>query len=309
MGTKIEQIPCGSIALSQNLRQSLIDESTLNVDSPGTVRSPNQPTTPAQLLNYRSTLGKMLYIGRMSNPVMLYHASHMATKTNRLETHHLKDLKSLLKYDKQNSPTILFKTPSQSGKFTLEAISDASMSSASEGGGRGAYIIYRRTGEIVHPLFWNARKLRRVARSSSTAELLAASDAASNLVYLQELIAEISYRPLAEMLMDSRSLLNLSTSIKQPTEAANKLDLALLRESFHLQSICAYGWVPGHYNIADALTKDNRETSALLLKTLREGTYPRHPNTYMHTAEPSLEIPDDDDDQEIANDISQRGGM
>ena len=284
MGTEITQSPSGTITLTQSIRQNGIDENILNIDLPGSPRSPNQIASPSQISAYRTTLGKMLYIGRMSNPLMLFHASYMASKVNRLESHHLKDLRALLKWDKRTTPTICYNTPSQSGTFILEAISDASMSSISEEGGRGAYLIYRRCNDIVHPLFWNARKLRRVARSSSTAELLAASDAASTLVYLQELIAEINYRPHAEMLVDSRALLNLATSIKEPTERANKLDLAAIRELFTLRSIRAFGWIPGHYNAADALTKDNRNTGAKILKHMPEGIYPRHPDTFMQLA-------------------------
>ena len=314
MGTEINQTPSRTITLTQKARLDTIDENILTIDPPGTLRTPNQIASPAQLSSFRTTLGKMLYVGRMSNPIMLFHASYMASKTNKLETHHLKDLKAFLKWDKRHVPTLLYNSPNTSGNYILEAISDASMSSTSEGGGRGAYLIYRRHNDTIHPLYWSARKLRRVARSSSTAELLAASDAASNLVYIQELLAEMCYRPHAEMLMDSRALLNLSTSIKEPTEAANKLDLAAMREFFTLQSIRAYGWVPGHYNIADALTKDNRETGALLLKVLREGTYPRHPDTYFHTAEPNLITSPDENDNEIMDhdivlDQSQKGGM
>ena len=185
------------------------------------------------------------------------------------------------------------------------------MSAFAEGGWRGAILIYRRDNDIIHPLYCNARKLRWVARSSSTVELLAASDAASNLVYLQEVLTEISYRPKAEMLIDSRYLLNLVTSIREPTEPANKIDLAAMRESFTPQTISAYGWVPSHYNIADGLTKFNKETGSLLLKVLREGIYSRHPNTYMLTAEPSLTMVIDEDDQlkNLEHESSQGGDV
>lgn len=299
MGTEISQAKDGTISLTQSTKIQSIDEEILNIDVPGAPRQANQIASPAQISAFRTTLGKMLYIGRMSSPIMLYHASFMASKTNRLETHHLKNLKSFVKLDKRTPPSITFNSTDSPGNFSLEVISDASMSSKAEEGGRGAYIIYRRCNDVVHPLFWSARKLRRVSRSSSTAELLAASDAASNLVYLQELIAEVSYRPLAEMLMDSRALVNLTTSIKEPAEQANKLDLAAIRERFTLESIHGIGWVPGHYNIADALTKDNRETAALLSKVLREGTYPLHPDTFLHYAEPSITTKIDMGDDEM----------
>lgn len=133
----------------------------------------------------------MLYVGRMSHAVILFHESSMETKTNSLHTHNLEDLRALRRTDKRHAPVLNFNYPHNHTRFELEAISDASMSPATEGGGRGGYIIFRRCGDTIHPVQWSARKLRRVARSSSTAELLSASDAASSIVYLQELMNEI----------------------------------------------------------------------------------------------------------------------
>lgn len=86
----------------------------------------------------------------------------------------------------------------------MEASSDVEMSTLSEGGGCLEFVIVRRLGDLVHPIHWSARNLRRVARSISTAELLAVSDASNSLVYLKELLSEISYRPDATLFVDSR---------------------------------------------------------------------------------------------------------
>lgn len=225
----------------------------------------------------------------MSQPIILYHAGHMATKVNELQTHHLKDLCALLRFDKKQTPTLRFASPPEKGQqFSLEAISDASMAKASEGGARGAYVIMRRLGDVTHPIHWSAKKLRRVARSSSTAELLAASDAVSSLTYLQALLSELTYHHKGYMFVDSRALANLATTIREPVEPENKIDLAYIRERFIPTGISAFGWIPGHYNISDGMTKDNRTTAALLINALREGTYPHHPDTVTRYAEHPL---------------------
>lgn len=162
------------------------------------------------------------------------------------------------------------------------------MSSIAEGGGRGALVIVRRCGHVVHAIHWSARKLRRVARSCATAELLAASDAASTLIYLQSLIDEFSYHHAAALFVDSRSLVSLSTSIREPEEAINKLDLAFLRENFTPRALNALCWLPGYSNIADGLTKENRTTAALLLKVCREGLHPIHPEAIVTNAEADI---------------------
>lgn len=97
-------------------------------------------------------------------------------------------------------------------------------------------------------------------------------------LYLQNLLAEILHHHPAELIIDSRSLFKLATSTKEPEEALNKVDIAAIREAYSCQQIRTISWCPGYYLVADAMTKDNRTSAALLLKTLREGScYPHHP--------------------------------
>jgi len=141
---------------------------------------------------------------------------------------------------------------------------------------RSGYIIFRRTSEMVHPIFWSSRRLKRVARSSATAEILASAEAADKGYYLSKLAEELTHHHDLSLLTDSRSLFQLIASNKEPEESTNKIDLAVMRSLFEDGSISRVSWMPGSYLIADALTKDNRETAALLNKVLRNGIYPYH---------------------------------
>lgn len=144
----------------------------------------------------------MVYVGRIYNPIMLYHASSMASKISSLNPHHLKDLQAWIRFGKKRIPILRFKSPHSKGQFSLEATSDASMFAMSEVGGFGAFIIMRRIGDISHPIYWSAWKLRRITRISSTAELLAASNAVNALIYLQHLIAEPTYHHPSSIFVD-----------------------------------------------------------------------------------------------------------
>ncbi len=48
---------------------------------------------------------------------------------------------------------------------------------------------------LYTPLYWSSRKLRRVARSSSTAEILAAADAVDMASYLSALAGDADLLP------------------------------------------------------------------------------------------------------------------
>lgn len=58
---------------------------------------------------------------------------------------------------------------------------------------------------------WTAQKLRRVSRSSATAETLAATNATSNGIYMQAVLADVfGEPPILDLTVDSTSLQSLS---------------------------------------------------------------------------------------------------
>lgn len=135
---------------------------------------------------------------------------------------------------------------------------------------------------------WSARKLKLVARSSSTTKLLSASDAVSALSYLQHLLDEVLYHRDADATFESRVLYDLDAIFHEPTESLNQFDLVVIRKLHTPRIVGTMFCSPGHYSVRDPLTKDNIVTAALLLKVLREGRYPHHPDRLFRTAEKSL---------------------
>ncbi len=92
------------------------------------------------------------------------------------------------------------------------------MPTKTTGGSHGGFIILRRSGDVVHPIYWSSLKLLRVARSSSTAEILAAADEADMAFYLAALVRELTYPHAMGFTKDSMSLFNLASTTKEPVE-------------------------------------------------------------------------------------------
>lgn len=161
-------------------------------------RSGNIPADPKEITAFKSTVGKMLFIGRLTHPVMVRGASIMATKPCKLQLHHLKDLESELRYLKKNPPKLLFNnfnisqestgTSSKTSPLYLDVYTDALLYRKCGDNPREGFIIFRRYQDIVHPIYWISRKIRRAARSSATAETIAASDAMDSALYLRALL-------------------------------------------------------------------------------------------------------------------------
>lgn len=76
----------------------------------------------------------------------------------------------------------------KSRTFSLEVLTDAAMSRKKYPYARGCYIVYRCFGDMLHPIHWQSQKLRREARSSGNAEILAGCDAHDIGLYLKALL-------------------------------------------------------------------------------------------------------------------------
>ena len=114
-------------------------------------------------------------------------------------------------------------------------------------------------------------KIRRVVKSTATAETISAYDAVNTALYLHALLSKIHIEHCFELSMDSLSVPNNAKCIKEPEEKLKKVDLASLRETFEEGFVRAHHWIPSRYLIADALTKRNTTTSAHLLQVLSKG--------------------------------------
>lgn len=215
MGCSVNQVNDYSITLNQSQKLHEVDPYILInsfLDSKdGLASSSNQPEI------YRRIIGQMLYIDRLSAPLMLNHASAAATKLPDLRRNHLRDLASTVTCLKQQGLVLKLLSPpsAPSGGTTSvpDCISDGATATGTDIRGREGHIMFRRLRVIVHPILWSSRKLRRVSRSSSIAETLAVANEFSNTLYMHSILEDmVGSPPTAEQTVDSTSLQSLSIS-------------------------------------------------------------------------------------------------
>lgn len=94
---------------------------------------------------------------------------------------------------------------------------------------RSVYLICRRCGDVVHPIHWSSRELRIVARSSMTAEILAATEVTSIGLYVSEVSGEFLSASGIELATILRSLMALETSVHEPEDRLTRIDLTAIR--------------------------------------------------------------------------------
>lgn len=100
-------------------------------------------------------IGKVVYISRMSAPLILLHASMAATKLSELLDCHPRVLVSILKRIKIQGRTLQFMTATlngeQASQFTRDIVSDGDMAPAGKRKGSDSDIIFRRSGDVTPP--------------------------------------------------------------------------------------------------------------------------------------------------------------
>lgn len=76
---EISQNVCISITVRQDAKLAEVPSKRFR-DQPDEARSGNEPARPKEITSYKSAIGKMLFIGRVTQPIMLRIASHMSAK-------------------------------------------------------------------------------------------------------------------------------------------------------------------------------------------------------------------------------------
>ena len=111
---------------------------------------------------------------------------------------------------------------------------------------------------------WASKKTKRVARSTLTAETLAADEAVDNAVVVQKTVEEVLGRrlPPITLFVDNKSLCEAVESTNVPTEKRLKVDLGAHREMVEREDL-VMKWIPTTRQLADVLTKQGASKTKL----------------------------------------------
>ena len=122
------------------------------------------------------------------------------------------------------------------------------------------------------PLAWRSRKLRRVCRSTLTAETMALVDTIDVCVWIKHIINEIDDMEQLSIIIrtDNKDLFDAAHSTKAVEEKRLRVELGSIRESIRNNEV-TLGWVPGKEQIADSLTKQGANVNTLI-NVLNEGS-------------------------------------
>ena len=137
---------------------------------------------------------------------------------------------------------------------------------------KGGYIIFLcNQQDIVVPIQWQSKKVRRVVRSTLAAECLAQLDAVDASFLIKSLLEEViscNNGIPVESIIDNKSLCEALYSTKCIEDKRLRVDVATLRERLHIGELSAVKWVDTSKQIANLFTKSGT-SSTLLFDVIR----------------------------------------
>ena len=218
----------------------------------------------------RRVAGQLNWVSTQTRPDMAYAASIVS---GSIKDATVRDLISANKYIKmlQSTDVVLsFPKIADIEHSELICYSDASFANLKCGGSQGGIIVFiQGTNGKYMPLAWQSRKLKRVVKSTLTAETLALQEVIDLAFTIKCMLLEISNLSMQNQILpikcivDSKSLYDAVYSSNNPAEKRLKVELCSIRESLEKGEIQSVKWVVSKDQLADCLTKEGASKEKL----------------------------------------------
>ena len=222
--------------------------------------------------NLRSLVGQLNWLGSQTRPDCSFDVLELSTAMKQPMQEHIVRANKTLKKLKLEDSNILFPDLGDPKSLKLVAFSDASHANLPDGfSSAGGYIIFL-VGENDKccPLAWEAKKIRRVVKSTLAAETLALVEAVDMAFYLGCILSEILYNgsktleiPI-QCYVDNKSLWDNIHSTKNVSEKRLRIDLGSLKEMLEHKDISEIKWVETSHQLSDCFTKKGVSCNKLL---------------------------------------------
>ena len=267
IGLEIKQDKKG-ITLSQN--EYLKSVQPIQI-SAGRANQKANPCNEDEIKKYRSLVGQINWLSTQSRPDVSYDALELSCNMGNTKVENLIQANKCLKKLSMSESFMSFPNLGDLQKVKLVTLSDASHANLPDGfSSAGGFIIFL-VGENGKscPLAWEAKKIRRVVKSTLAAETLAVSDAVDVAYYLGRMLSEIIFSVHDENVIpivsyvDNYSLFENVNSTKNVSEKRLRIDLASLKQLIQ-EGHVDLKWIESGRQLADCLTKKGVNTMPLM---------------------------------------------
>ena len=147
--------------------------------------------------------------------------------------------------------------------------SDAAFANLKNGGSQGAFIIFLYENKYA-PITWTSRKLKRVVKSTLSAEKLALEESLETCFMVKSLLVELISKDNYQNIIptcpytDYKSLNDTINSTKTLPEKQLQKNICIIRETIEKQEVKQITWCDSRSQLADCLTKVGASCNKLI---------------------------------------------
>ena len=227
-------------------------------------RNGNRLLTMKEQRQYRGICGQLNWVATQSRPDIAFDVGMLSAKLKEACVKDLKNANKVLRKIK-SSPEVTLKFPRLKDPLHLQTFCDASYANLSNGGSQGGMFVFLADKEgQVAPLSCTSKRLRRVCRSTISAETMAMLDSIDTCIWLRHIIEEINGAISAvKVKTDNMSLTEAVHSTTSVEEKRLRVDIAAIRDDIK-QNIIVVEWISKENQVADVLTKQGANQVKLI---------------------------------------------
>ena len=229
------------------------------IDPNRSMNKEDQLTSDEQTL-LRQIVGRLNWAVQGSRPDMSFDMIELSTKLKNGTVGDLIRAIKCIRKLQTGSSVVRFQNLGQFENWKLAVYTDAAHANLDGIGSVGAHIIFlmNPTG-CVCPLSWVANKIKRVVRSTLSAEMLSLQEGLEDAIYLRKMITEIFDKqpeslPI-KIYVDNKSVTQAIYSTKLVDDKRLRLDIASVKESMENNELSGIKWIPSEDQLANCMTK------------------------------------------------------
>ena len=205
---------------------------------------------------FKQAVGQLGWVSGISRPDAAFAYCVLSTVQNQPQVTDFIKYKKAVR-DLKSMSLIIKISKLDMDSWKIVVYSDASFANLKDGASQLGYIIFLQDkfGNSA-AISWSSKKAKRVARSTLTAETLAAVEAVDTAYMVKKIIEDITTveLPPIELFVDNKSLFDTAKTTNVLADKRLLVDMAALRQMIEVKEV-NINWVNSSLQLADAFTK------------------------------------------------------
>lgn len=214
---------------------------------------------------FRSMVGKINWLSQGSRPDCSFDMINLSTKFTSAHVGHLVESVKVVKKLKNESVRLVFSDLGPPECWKLLLFTDASLANLNGVESCGGMVLFL-VGEENKccPISWHSGKLKRVVRSTLSAETMSLVNGLEEALYMKELIKMCAKTEVEiHAIVDNKSLVQALGSTSLVDDKRLRIDISSIKEIIENEGV-RVSWVPGKGQLANCLTKRGASSKDLM---------------------------------------------